>query len=70
MLAHTYQGIQNKSWLGPQINVSELLVVCDWIWEKMCTTHTPDLLIWISIKPQAMVYRLEMFKDDKGIVVL
>ena len=32
-------------------------------------TH-PILLIWISTKPETMVYRLEMFKDDKGIVVL
>ena len=42
VLAHTYQGIQKKSWLGPQINVSGLLVICDPIWEEMRTAHTPD----------------------------
>ena len=42
MLAHTYQGIQKKSWLGPQINVSGLLVICDWIWEETRIAHTPD----------------------------
>ena len=42
VLAHTYQGIQKKSWLGPQINVSGLLVICDRIQEETCTAHTPD----------------------------
>ena len=42
VLAHTYQGIQKKSWLGLQIDVSGLLVICDRIREEMRTTHTPD----------------------------
>ena len=40
VLAHTYQGIQKKSWLGLQINVSGLLVICDRIREETCTAHT------------------------------
>ena len=40
VLTHTYQGIQNKSWLGPQINISGLLVICDWIWEDAHSPHT------------------------------
>ena len=36
-----------------------------------CTQPTHLIvLIWISLKPQGMVYRLQTFKDDKGIVVL
>ena len=70
VLTHTYQGIQKRSWLGPQINISGLLVTCDWIWEDAHSRPHPILLIWISLKPQGMVYRLQTFKDDKGIVVL
>ena len=33
-------GIQKKSWLGLQINVSELLVICDRIWEETHSPHT------------------------------
>ena len=44
VLAHTYQGIQKKSCLGLQINVSGLLVICDRIREEMCTAHTPDFV--------------------------
>ena len=70
MLAHTFQGIQKKSWLGPQINVSRLLVICDWIWQEMRTAHTSDFAHLDIYKPQAIVYRLEKFKDVKEIVVL
>ena len=43
VLAHTYQGIQKKRWLGLQINVPGLLlVICDRIREEMRTTHTPN----------------------------
>ena len=70
MLAHTYQGIQKNSWLGPQIKVSGLLVMCDWIQEETCTANTPDFAHLDIHKPQAMVYRLEMFKNDKEVVVL
>ena len=42
VLAHTYQGIQKKSWLGPQINISGLLVICNRIWEETRTAHTPN----------------------------
>ena len=41
VMAHTYQGIQKKSWLGPQMNIAGLLVICDWIQEEMHTAHTP-----------------------------
>ena len=46
VLAHTYQGIQKKRWLGPQINVSGLLVICDWICEETHTAHAPDFAHW------------------------
>ena len=44
VLVHTYQGIQKKSRLGPQINVTGLLVICDQIWEETCTAHTPNFV--------------------------
>ena len=41
VLVHTYQGIQ-KSWLRLQMNVSELLVICNQIREEMHTAHTAN----------------------------
>ena len=72
LVLHTYQGIQKKNWLGLQINISGLLVIilCYRMWEETCTAHTPNFAHLDIHKPQAMVYRLETFKDDKGIAVL
>ena len=38
---------------------------------KMCIVHISDFAyLEISYKPQGIVYRIETFKNDKGIEVL
>ena len=51
------------------VYVCMLIGKCNWIWENH-SSHIRVCSFGDLQKPQGVVYRLETFRDDKGIVVL